>query len=35
MDILLLPDIFDNFRIACLEIFENDRPHFITAPGSS
>ena len=32
---LLLADVFENFRNTCLEIYEIDRAHFLTAPGLS
>ena len=32
-DTLLLADIFDNFQTTCLEIYEPDPAHFLTAPG--
>ena len=32
-DILLLADVFDNFRNKCIEIYELDPAHFSSAPG--
>ena len=32
-DILLLPDVFENFRNMCIEIYELDPAHFLSAPG--
>ena len=32
-DILLLADVFENFRSKCLEIYELDPAHFLIAPG--
>ena len=32
-DVLLLADVFENFRKICLEIFEVDPPKFISALG--
>ena len=32
-DILLLADVFKNFRYTCLEHYELDPAHFYTAPG--
>ena len=32
-DTLLLPDVFENFRNMCLEIYEPDPVHFVSAPG--
>ena len=32
-DILLLADVFDNFRNKCIEIYELDSAHFSSAPG--
>ena len=32
-DTLLLADVFENFRSKCLEIYEIDPAHFLTAPG--
>ena len=32
-DTLLLPDVFENFRNMCLEIYELDPASFLTAPG--
>ena len=31
-DTLLLADVFENFRNMCLEIYELDPTHFLTAP---
>ena len=30
---LLLPDVFENFRNMCLEIYERDPAKFLSAPG--
>ena len=30
---LLLPDVFENFRDKCDEIYELDPVHFVSAPG--
>ena len=32
-DILLLADVFENFRNKCIEIYELDLAHFLAAPG--
>ena len=32
-DTLLLADVFENFRNKCIEIYELDRAHFLSAPG--
>ena len=32
-DTLLLPDLFENFRNKCMEIYELDPAHFVSAPG--
>ena len=32
-DTLLLADVFENFRDKCLEIYELDPAHFLSAPG--
>ena len=32
-DTLLLPDVFENFRKTCLEIYELDPVRFLSAPG--
>ena len=32
-DTLLLADIFENFRDKCIEIYELDPVHFLSAPG--
>ena len=32
-DTLLLPDVFENFRDKCDEIYELDPVHFLSAPG--
>ena len=32
-DTLLLADVFENFRNKCIEIFELDPAHFLSAPG--
>ena len=34
-DILLLTDVFENFRVACLENYGLDPAHYITTPGLS
>ena len=32
-DTLFLADVFENFRIKCIEIYELDPAHFLSAPG--
>ena len=32
-DILLLADVFKNFRKKCIKIYEPDPAHFLSAPG--
>ena len=32
-DTWLLADVFENFRVKCIEIYELDPPHFLSAPG--
>ena len=32
-DTLLLADLFENFRDKCIEIYEIDPAHFLSAPG--
>ena len=32
-DTLLLADVFENFRKKCIEIYELDPNHFLSAPG--
>ena len=32
-DILLLADVFENFRNKCIEIYELEPAHFLSAPG--
>ena len=32
-DTLLLADLFENFRDKCIEIYELDPAHFLSAPG--
>ena len=32
-DTLLLPDVFENFRDKCDEIYKLDPVHFVSAPG--
>ena len=32
-DTLLLADVFENFRNMCIEIYELDPAHFLSAPG--
>ena len=32
-DILLLADVFENFRDKCIKIYELDLAHFLSAPG--
>ena len=32
-DILLFADVFENFRNKCIEIYELDPAHFLSAPG--
>ena len=34
-DTLLLADVFENFRNKCIEIYELDSAHFLSAPGLS
>ena len=33
IDRLLLADVFENFRNKCIEIYELDPAHFLSAPG--
>ena len=35
MDVLLLADVFENFRKKCLEYYALDPAHYYTAPGLS
>ena len=35
LDVLLLADVFENFREICLEIYKLDPAHYYTAPGLS
>ena len=32
-DTILLADVFENFRNMCIEVYELDPAHFLTAPG--
>ena len=32
-DTLLLADVFENFRNMCIEVYELDPAHFLSAPG--
>ena len=32
-DTLLLADVFENFRNMCIKVYEQDLPHFLSAPG--
>ena len=32
-DTLLLADVFENFRDRCIEMYELDPAHFLSAPG--
>ena len=32
---LLLPDVFEKFRESCIEIYQLDPAHFLSAPGLS
>ena len=32
-DTLLLPDVFENFRKKCIEIYGLDPAHFLSVPG--
>ena len=32
-DTLLLADVFENFRIKCIEIYKLDPAHFLSSPG--
>ena len=32
-DTILLADVFENFRNKCIEIYELDPAHFVSAPG--
>ena len=34
-DILLLTDVFQNFRETCLTYYGLDPPHYVSSPGSS
>ena len=34
-DTLLLADVFENFRNKCIETYELDPAHFLSAPGST
>ena len=34
-DVLLLADVFENFRKACLNYYRLDPPHYVTSPGLS
>lgn len=34
-DILLLADVFENFRKTCLQCYKLDRCHYFTSPGLS
>ena len=34
-NILLLADVFENFRNKCIEIYDIDPAHFLSAPGLS
>ena len=34
-DVLLLADVFENFRNACLTYYGLDPPHYVTTPGLS
>ena len=34
-DVLLLSDVFENFRNACLNYYRLDPPHYVTSPGLS
>ena len=32
-DILLLEDVFENFRDKCIDVYDFDPAHFLSAPG--
>ena len=32
-DVLLLTDVFENFRVTCLENFKLDPCHYVSTPG--
>ena len=33
IDILLIADVFENFRNMCIQVYELDPAHFLSAPG--